>query len=188
MASKIILLKKRCVVITSFLLYLILFVVLSGVSQNISKQYIVSQQEDGLLYFIDSQEGWNNKKVKAELIYDITYNTSNDSLVFNFSLLTKQNIYPEGICVINGSDSLSNQVNKIYIDTQKSKYHYRYTTIFTFDDFYTLIKHGTSRALIIIYLKNNDPVVLTISKNQWLKQRKILEGIFNLIALNKDSV
>ncbi|MEA3476940.1 MAG: hypothetical protein U9R60_02080 [Bacteroidota bacterium] len=188
MASKIILLKKRCVIITSFLVYLILFVVLSGVSQNISKQYIVSQQEDGLLYFINPQEGWNSKKVKAELIYDITYNTSNDSLVFNFSLLTKQNIYPEGICVINGSDSLSSQVNKIYIDTQKSKYHYRYTTIFTFDDYYTLIKHDTSQALIIIYLKNNDPVVLTISKNQWLKQRDILVRIFNLIALNKDSV
>lgn len=184
MVNKFISSKKRCIITSSLLFFFILFGN-SCSGQDISKQYTFSYQQDGILYFINPQGDWENKKENAELVYDITYHTMRDSLVFNFSCLSKQNLSPKIITIIIGNDSIISTVDKIFIETRKSKFHYRYSAKFSFEEFYNMIQTDSDSPHILLSLDQENPLILSINGSKWLKQSYVLQKIFNLIALNK---
>lgn len=169
----------------SSLFFLLSIIVIPASAQDISKYYIASYQEDGILYFINPMGDWKNSKENADFSYDITYHTANDSMVCNFSLLTQVNSAPQLITVKIGEKSLVSKCDKIFIETKKSRYHYRYTAVMDFEAFDNLVQSGSGEASVVISLENQQGIVLTIAQSKWQKQHDILQKIFNIISLNK---
>jgi hypothetical protein len=176
--------RMRWIVTSSLLLVLLLSCKYSQ-SQDISKYYIASYQEEGILYFIDPLEDWKNRKEKADFSFDITYFTANDSLVYNFSLLTKANSAPQFLTIKLGDESLFTKCEKIFIEAEKSRYHYRYSAKIAFDDFYRFIQTKAEEPLIIVSLENQQEIIFSTTQSKWLKQHDILQRIFIIISLNK---
>ena len=138
-------------------IYLILTLSVSG--QNISNKYSSSYQNNGMLYFIFPQNGFNNNKLGSKLDYDITYLTTNDV------------------------NNITSRVKKIYIETKKQKWHYRYSTQISFIDlnkFFT----PTDNAKIILYTKEEN-ITLSIKPSNWNKLASLTKKILTLISSNK---
>ena len=75
------------------LFFLIAFIFISNIyGQNISKHYVSSSQDGGILYFAFPQRGFNSIKEKNKLIYDITHHTADSFATLNFSYYDKSSI------------------------------------------------------------------------------------------------
>ena len=169
-----------CIVLTT-LFFLIISI--NSFSQNISKHYTSLRQSKGVLYYILPQNGFKNKDTKNEFIYDITYLTENDSLILNFSYFDKLIREIDSIAIIGGDRKYISLTNKIFIDIKRSKWHYRYSSNFLFNDIKTLFTQINSPT-IILYSKQG-LIELKIKSKTWRKQSAITNKILTLIVYNK---
>lgn len=174
--------KKAC--FTRFLMYFaLLFLVTPIQGKNISKYYISSMQENGILYFILPQKGFEDKKSGSSLIYDITYLTTKDSVTFNFSYLDKSEKAIDSIALIYEDKQIRSLVQKIFIETKKEKWNYRYSSNFSYTDivhFFNQKGNGKIR----LYTQQEE-VNLCIGKKKWGKISEVTNKILKLISYNK---
>lgn len=140
-------------------------------------------QEEGVLYFILPKSGFKNIKQKSELNYDITYFSANDSATLNFSYFDKPFQTIDSLLFTTGNKIHSFRVKRIFIETKKKKWHYRYSTTIAFKDLIGIFNH-TERVEIILYTQH-DPIALNIKPKTWNKQSAVLEKIFTLIKHNQ---
>jgi len=162
-------------------IYFILTLNVSG--QNISNKYSSSYQNNGMLYFIFPQNGFKNNKLGSKLNYDITYLTTKDTATLNFSYYEKSNRKIDSIGFFNERTKINSRIKKIYIETKKQKWHYRYSTQISFIDlnkFFTT----TDNAKIIVYTKQEN-IILSIKSSSWNKQASTIKKILTLISSNK---
>ena len=161
------------------------FIIIStnSFSQNISKHYTSLLQSNGMLYYIFPQNGFKNKDINSEFIYDITYLTEKDTVTINFSYFDKLNKDIDSIAFTANNRKFISFTKKIFIETKRSKWHYRYSANFLFNDFKVFFSQTNSPS-IIIYSKQG-LIELKIKPKTWLKQSAIIKKIFTLISYNK---
>ncbi len=151
-------------------------------AQNLSKYYVSSVQPTGILYFILPQTNFNNPDTKKDFIIDVTYLNSKDSATVNFTFLDKENINPETITIAYSSWKYQTPVKRIYVDTEKDQWRYRYTFSIPFDQ-------------LVLFYKAKDPaitlstgsahVVSVKTVKQWEKNAEINNRIVQIIQKNK---
>jgi len=168
-------------------LFFILLLLISSTlkAQNISKYYTSSIQESGTLYYILPQSGFENKTLNVEFIFDITYSTSLDTAVLNFSYFDEFERMIDSVALITAGRGFSGKVEKIFVETKKSKWHYRYSTKFLFanlDAFFAQVMPPE----INIYTQQG-MVNLKIKDRLWSKQSLITKKILTLIRYNKQN-
>lgn len=168
----------RHLIFTSLLLLNI-----SVVGQNISKYYTSSIQQNGTLFFIFPQSGFENSKIKAKLTYDITYLTKNDSAVLIFSFFDKTLREIDSIVFISVNKKYTSAVKKIFVEPKKQKWHFRYNSKFQFNELDEIF-NSVSKPRIILYTKQGE-VELDIKAKKWKKHSSITNKIFTLIKYNK---
>ncbi|MDD4575321.1 MAG: hypothetical protein PHI36_02725 [Bacteroidales bacterium] len=151
--------------------------------QSISKYYTSSIQGSAMLFYILPQSGFNNSETKSNFIYDITYLTTSEYATINFSYYDKMNRTIDSLVLVNLDYRYSCGTKKIFIETKKSKWHYRYSSQVLFTDlnaFYSALE----KPKVILYTKEG-AVELFIKEKKWKKKSKIIRKIFNLITYNK---
>jgi len=163
--------------------FIILLISINSYAQNISKQYTSTLQSNGMLYYIFPQNGFKNKDINNKFIYDLTYLTENDTIVVNFSYFDKQNLEIDSIAFTNGNKKFISTTKKIFVETTRLKWHYRYTSNFLFNDLKTFFSQENPPS-IIIYTKQG-LIDLIIKTKRWKKQSSIINKIITLIAYNK---
>lgn len=151
--------------------------------QNISKHYTSSLQSNGMLYFILPQSGFKNNKINSTFIYDITYLTTNDSLTLNFSYYDKSNRDIDSIMFMCDTSQITCSTEKIFVETKKQKWHYRYSTQILFTDLNNFYSQ-TANPKIILY-SEQEIVELHIKAKHWEKQSSVARKILTLIKHNK---
>ena len=151
--------------------------------QNIAKYYTSSLQGNGTLYFIFPQSGFNNNKINSKLTYDITYLTTNESAILNFSYYDKLDRTIDSVAFISGNQRFSSSAKKIFIETKKTKWHYRYSTNFLFTELNGFFNQADN-AKIILYTQQG-PVELNIKTKTWKKQSSVTNKILTLIKYNQ---
>lgn len=151
--------------------------------QNISKFYNSSLQGNGTLYFIFPQSGFHNNKIKSKLTYDITYLTSSDSATLNFSYFDKLDRTIDSVTFISNSQKFSSSIKKIFIETKKTKWHYRYSTNILFTDL-NIFFNQADNAKIILHTQQG-MVELSIKTKTWKKQSSVTKRILTLIKHNQ---
>lgn len=161
----------------------LLFIAITINGQNISKYYNSSLQGNGTLYFIFPQNGFNNNKINGKLTYDITYLTTNDSAILNFSYYEKLDRTIDSVAFISGNQRFSSSAKKIFIETKKNKWHYRYSTSLLFKELNVFFS-ATDDAKIILYTQQGT-VELNIKTKIWKKQTSVTKKILTLIKYNQ---
>lgn len=151
--------------------------------QNISKYYNSSLQANGSIFFIFPQSGFNNSKINSKFVYDITYLTANDSAILNFSYFDKIDRTIDSLAFVTGSQEFKSVVKKIFIETKRQKWHYRYSTNILFTDLDRFF-NTADNAKIILYTKQGK-VELSIKDKNWKKQSSVTKKILSLIKYNK---
>jgi hypothetical protein len=174
---------KKGLFLTSSLFILLLIPDFSF-GQKISKYYVSYPKESSILYFIKAPGSWKNKNVHSSLNYDITYETTKDSLTFNFSYFDKNSLEPDSMVIKNENHIISNNVEKIFVDIKKKNFHYRYTSRFSFKDFKIFFDQGSNHVEMELITQDQKHIVLTISLGKWSKQRDIIHKILALISMN----
>lgn len=168
---------QRARVWLSILLLFLSWTYLSA--QEISKHYTARHQENGILYFFHKQDGFKNSA--SWLVYDMTYLTNSDSITLNFTVNTKDDLKIDSIVLIN-DERITSNATKLFVESKRDKWIYRYSAKFLFKDLEKFFVAGTPTILIH---SNNKPVQLSINKGKWKEQFSIMKKIFNLINHNR---
>lgn len=152
-------------------------------SQNLSRHYASSVQENGILYYILPQEGFQNKTQKSKFVYDITYLTTQDSATVNFSYFDKSNLKIENLLVQYSNLEIFTIPERLYIETKGKNWHYRYSFKMLYSDLVQLFNESRSPEFIL----NTDqgPILLKIKSGTWQKQSAIIKKILSLIEQNR---
>ncbi len=152
-------------------------------AQKIKKCYVSSIQQKGTLYFIRPQKGFKNKSYGSSFVYDMTCFSSSDSVTLNFSYFDKNNRALDSLCLIGQSKKITALVSKIFVETKKTKWHYRFTSRILFSDLEIFFNENEIGTMALIDKKNTIP--LYASKKRWKKNAAINAKIFQLIRYNK---
>ena len=150
--------------------------------QNISRYYTSSLQEKGTLFYILPQKGFESNN-KNNFIYDMSYQTQNDTVTVNFSYFDRMNLILDSISLSNGNQQVSSDAEKLYIETKKSKWHYRYSSKFLFTDIASYFDQTEPPTVIIYYPEGS--VEVNIKAKTWRKQSALIKKILTLIEYNK---
>ncbi|MGB9772388.1 MAG: hypothetical protein ACPLX7_10510 [Candidatus Kapaibacteriota bacterium] len=166
-------------------LFFVSLLLLTGTinGQNISKYYTSSLQGNGTLYFIFPQSGFNNNKINSKLTYDITYLTTNDTATLNFSYYDKLDRTIDSVVFICGNQRFSSIAKKIFIETKKTKWHYRYSTNLLFTEL-NVFFNSADNPKIILYTQQGT-VELNIKAKTWKKYSSVTKKILTLIKYNQ---
>ncbi|NCB07157.1 MAG: hypothetical protein EOM73_03220 [Bacteroidia bacterium] len=151
--------------------------------QNISKYYTSSLQGNGVLYFISPQIEFSNNIINAKFIYDITYLTTNDTATINFSYYDKNEKTIDSVVFVSDNQRYSARVKKLFIETKKLKWHYRYSFNFSFTDL-NIFFNQTDNPKIILYTQQG-AVELSVKTKTWKKKSVLIKKILTLIKYNQ---
>lgn len=150
--------------------------------QKLSKYYVSSVQKNGVLYVLNPQQGFKNRKLSSQLIYDITYSTVKDSATMKFSYFDKRSFNINSISLLIDGKEVSMPTEKISVGSHKKKWEYRYASLFLYKELCTFFDQTNSPQ---IYLQTDKGVVkLGISNKQWRIISTITRRIFTLIHHN----
>jgi hypothetical protein len=174
--------KKRLLVTSSF--FILLFLSQAGYGQKLSKHYVSYPKDSTILYFIYGFGDWKNKASHATLTYDLTYETSGDSLTFNFTYADRNSIEIDSLAIRSGDHMISAKTGRLFVDIKKNKFQYRYTTRFPFKEFKTVFIDHPSPVEMVLTTHRQQPVIMTIDNSQWEKQRDIIRKVLTLIEMN----
>jgi len=162
----------------SFLLFA--FSVENLFAQKISKCFVSSDLPDGRLYFIKPMKGFANGG--NDLVFDITYKSKKDSIVFTFTYFDKKELDIDSLLFALGNKIVCCPAKKLYVDVSKSKWEYRYSANLLFSDLSAFFDQENPPKLVVAAHKEH--VELHIKNKMWEKQSSIVRKIFKLIKYN----
>ncbi len=168
-----------------FGLFLVFCLLKPGVfqAQKIKNHYVSSIQQKGTLYFIRPQKGFKNKRAGSSFVYDMTCFSSSDSVTLNFSYFDKNSRTLDSLYLMAGSIKTGFPIVKIFIETKKSRWHYRFTSRVSLNDLEAFFKATEMGTMALI--EKHKPIPLTSTKRRWKKYAAINTRIFQLIRHNK---
>lgn len=154
-------------------------------AQKLSKYYTSKVQDKGELYFLFPHDGFCNRDADSELEYDLTYLSSQDSVTFNFSYFDEHRRSLKYMTFVYSGKTISNKVQRIFVEMEKKKWHYRYTTKFSYADLDKVFSPKNIPSIILGDGKSGD-IKLQIKKGKWEKQAQIIAKIFEMINYNQE--
>ena len=164
--------------------FVFLLVAQSAAAQKLKKYYTSSIESKGAIYYIFPLKGFKNTTSNSSFVYDITYLASNDSATVNFSYFDKNALVLDSMCFTHKDQTCSMQpIKKIFIESKKSKWHYRYTTKIAFADL--KIFFGVPSNPQISLHSNKGRLQLNEKSRTWKKQAAVITRILELISLNQ---
>jgi len=175
---------KRTYLVRPFFIFFLL-IITAGVTnaQKLSKYYTSAMQESGVLYFIEPKQEFKNNKENCKFTYDLTYLSTKDTVLLNFTYLDNTIRVIDSISIIYGDKHISSIAEKIFIETDKKFWKHRYSSNFLFKDIFLLFQQEKSPIVVIYYQDKHTQ--LKIKKSKWTKQSAIISKILMLINANK---
>lgn len=165
------------------LLFLFILFLPSGLQgQKLSKYYVSFKAPNGTLYFIRPQKGFRSDKGQ-NLKYDMTLLSSSDSLTLNFSYFDPGTLEPDSLLMHSGNGIVSSALSKIFVETSKKNWHYRYSARFAVKDAEDFFKQENPSDFILSCKEKN--FRLTCKSSHWRKYSPINLRIFQLVRYNR---
>jgi len=104
-------------------------------------------------------------------------------VILNFSYFDKLNRDIDSIVFVGSNQIFSSSVKKIFIETKKEKWHYRYSSFFLFTDL-NIFFNQSDKPKIILYTQQG-AVELNIKVKTWKKQSVVIKKILTLVKYNQ---
>lgn len=169
-------------------IFLILFslylVPCTAKAQSIENRYQSHLNADGVTYFIRPKHIGHHENING-FNYDITYHTSKDSVILNFSIMTKKPVKVDGLVLSCGEKKyVGSGVSALYVDIFGDKYEIRTTSRFSLKDVWEV--YSQKEALCFgIHFDNGEEGSATYSLSKWKKDSKMISRILDLINLQR---
>jgi len=155
------------------------------VAQKIHRQYSFYPQENGNVYFIHPQKGFESKDNEAVkgLIYDITYLSGKDSASFTFSYSIKNVLQIESVQITDhtGKQVYTIPANMFYVQPKKSYWQHRASIQIPYSLLEELYRQDTPYSISLI---GGRKIQYEIKPSQWKKQSGIISKIFDVVKYN----
>jgi len=151
-------------------------------AQKISKYYTVSSQKDGSLYFIEPEYSFESKKENCDLIFDMTFLSTEDSLLLNFSFISPEIVEIDSVRFTSDQKNIGSEAKKLFIEDEKKAWKHRYSSQFLFDELYDVFQSEKSPNLTVF--SEGQSILLTMKQSKWKKKRDIVTKIFQMIEVN----
>lgn len=152
-------------------------------AQNLSKRYVASNQNEGVLYFVFPQKGYQDQNA-SNFIYDLTYLDSKDSMTLNFTFKSKESLVIDSLAITSETVNLKEACQKIYVEFAKSKWIYRNTSKVLYADIRRFFM-SKEAPIIQVYCKDGSVVNFKIKQGKWGKEAPINLLILDLMEANK---
>lgn len=167
-------------------LFFVLLFLLTGMftqAQDVSKHYTSRVQGNSTLYYVLPREDWKSVEDNNDFEYDLTHQTKNDSVVFNFSYWHQESIKPESLKFTSGEKEITSNVTKLFIEPDGKEWKHRYSARFAFNDLRSMYD-SKSTPKFIITAEDGKTITLEIKDRKWEKQANIVSKILETISLN----
>ncbi|GHT25592.1 hypothetical protein FACS189430_12230 [Bacteroidia bacterium] len=148
-------------------------------AQDLKKYYVSSIQPAGILYFILPQTNFTNPASHTGFSMDVTYLDSGDSATVNFTYSDPANIELRSITFAYLEWGYRAPVKRIYIDTNKNLWVYRYTFAIPFRDLSLFYRTKEPQ---ITLTTDSGAIPLKAEKAQWKKNADISGRIIGMIG------
>lgn len=165
------------------LLFLSLVLAITAFGQNIEKSYTSSVRGDEAVYFIYPMKKFKSKDADKELEYDVTYNNLSDSVTYNFTFYYKQPVSISSVSMISGDQTFIVPAKALFVEPKKKQWIHRVSARIAYNDFRTLYSSARPYQLKIESVSND--VLFEINPKDWKKQSTIINGIIQVIELNR---
>lgn len=169
-----------------FLSFIFLLSFSFGISaQKIHRQYSFRPQEEGSLYFIHPQKGFESKdpEAKKNFIYDITYLSDTDSASFTFTYFTKNVLQADSVKLLDAQGHIiySIPARMFYVQPRKNYWQQRASIAIPYDLLVSLYKEESPYIILLTGQKN---IQYTMKASTWKKQSGIVSRIFDVVKYN----
>lgn len=163
-----------------YLAAVLLFISVGSKSQNIDKHFVSNLQENGVLYFIMPQKGFETER--TTVTYDITYLCKTDSAKLNFSVIGNKLLLVQAIELRFNNKNFVVPTKKLFIESRKKDWVARYSATIAYKD---LQQFFDSESIPTLSLQNQDgTTIFSCKEKQWRKISAINKKIFQVINYN----
>lgn len=132
------------------------------------------------MFFIKPQKGF--KANRNDFIFDITADTHKDSVIFNFSFYDKRSLKIDSINFYSTKIEFSEKVTSIFVESERSNFHYRKTADIYFNDIFKFFSCDNPK---IIVFAEDESIEFDIRKRRWRRLSGVVHRILSLVELNR---
>lgn len=163
---------------------LLSFTALTITAQNLKNKYSSRIADDGGIYFIHPVKGFKGTNIKSDLVFDMTYFTTSDSVTFNFTYYDDIASPVDSIEFIDDTNTKLFSADMIFLEPhKKNKWAHRVTSripyIFIEDQF------RKDKPFILRILLGENAYIFEMKEKEWKKQAPVINKILQVISLNK---
>lgn len=153
-------------------------------AQDIDKRYVMHIGAEGTVYhFLPVKVSSYRIDKKTHCTYDITYNTSEDSIVLNFTVFVETENGIDSLALCSGKNAVVNScLNLLYVERAKESYRYRYTSRFSYVDIKSLF---AEKSPLIFTFYGDKTFECSYTDKKWKKECRMINEVFNLIRIQK---
>lgn len=155
-------------------------------SNNYSDKYITTLSEKGMLFFIKPQKMPRIKGYDAvkDMEYDITYITNTDSVSYTISIYTKTPIKTDSVEILYNGNILKEQLEKIYIEPNKSKWESRLRFRIPYHVFKSM--YQLTKSFQFKFSDDKHIAFFFFDSSKWEKEKKKMNSIIGIIDYNNE--
>lgn len=161
----------------------ILIVVNLSVFAKLEDRYIMKPAEKGQLYFIVPFNIPSTAKKTKPVDVDITYLTSNDSVIMNLSVWCSEQLLADSIVLHDDIVLPIYKFQTFFIELDGKMWHHRYSLRYPYDALKSLYNSKTP-ICISVYAKTN-VLHYTYSTNNWTEESGWMMRLLQMIDVNK---
>ena len=171
-----------------FLLFIALLPFTFIYGQKSDNSYIVSNHEEGSLYFILPQSiAKTSKEIsKKDFLFDVTYLNSRDSVSYTCTYTTNKEFHSDSISIQSNGQIATLPLETLFIDKKSSSWIHRVRFIIPFDYFEQLYQNDNSYKIIIS--SKGDFVEYEYKEKKWTQAKAKMNDIITLIKVNKKTL
>lgn len=166
-----------------FIILLCLLTLTRSLAENIDEKYVMKPTKNGQLYFILPFEVPTSTPKCKPLSVDITYLSSNDSVVMNVSVLSANELKTDSIVIIGGIRILLSNFETFYIEKEGKLWHHRYSLHFLYCELSNL--YASREPFLFRVYSGNQQIEYAFSMKKWEKERGWMKQILHIIDSNK---
>ncbi len=153
--------------------------------QKLEKYYTHITQEGGDLYFLYPNTDFKNSDDGSEFAFDITYRPGTDSIVFNFTYLTRESAQADSILLTSGGNRATAQAKKLYIDFKKKRWVQRYSAEIDYNELRAVFQSASPPTITVF--SAGKPLKFIMKQSKWKKYHAALDKIFYIISENNEA-
>lgn len=161
----------------------IVFLNIVACNQVFAQRYTSFYTPHGQIFFFKPHT-IAGKRNHMKFEYDMTYKENNDSIIFNFSVITTAPIGVNGFAIKNTTLAIVPlSFKRLYIDLHKRKYTTRMQVSFRFSELKNIM---TCIDPYHFEVMTNEGELLRFedSESDWRKENKRMTEVFNLTTIN----